>query len=190
MPLRTGLTPGLTMPEGFVSPIPYMPLILIGSDNDEDGDDDAVQTWAYPMPDDATAAFYREMKDIQLLAEILGTRNSQKFVLKMETWGLEPQTFCIQRRCSDRLSYIPNKSQRPLWNIQAKNATLQNGVAQLQNSLFLRSFRTNICGWTFMIMRKPSVIFQNKKGWLKCTMNLKFRPSTYIPYVPISVYIA
>ncbi len=85
MPLRPGLTPGLTTPEGFVSPIPYMPLILIGSDNDEDDDDDAVQTWAYPMPDDATAAFYREMKDIQLLAEILGTRNSQKFVLKMET---------------------------------------------------------------------------------------------------------
>ncbi len=62
-----------------------MPLIFIASDNDDDDDDDAVQTWAYPMPDDAAAAFEREMKDIQLLAEILGTRNSQKFVLKMET---------------------------------------------------------------------------------------------------------
>ena len=62
-----------------------MPLIFIGSDNDEDDDDDAGQTWAYPMPDDAAAAFEREMKDTQLLAEILGTRNSQKLVLKMET---------------------------------------------------------------------------------------------------------
>ncbi len=39
MPLRPGLTPCLTMPEGFVSPIPDMPLIFIASDNDADDND-------------------------------------------------------------------------------------------------------------------------------------------------------